>query len=351
MKRKLFNNEISFTNVISLIVFTICISLFPGAATAQDAPAKKPLFANPVVAQSEDFKIYKNELDEEFIIYKNETERSGRIKLNKNLKHVYEKNLLKRIVFSKILQTKATEEEKKIAKDQTNVIIQQNLSTDIKKQSFKAQVLALGLTEEEYIRKLQERKLADTVLFRLMDPMIKVAQSEVKAYYDSNPSLFEAPTQYKVAHIMLSTRKPASSENISFADMVRKKGEAEEIAAEAKKEGADFGALVTKYSEDPRTKSNGGIYEFVAGTLDPDFESVALKMVPGQISDPVKSKYGFHIIKFIEMKPARKEPLEGQLAKDIENRLKTQKLQKKLQGFQDKLIAESDVEFLLSSEK
>ena len=353
MKNMFFRNETNLRRGLYIVATSFCMTLLSVVAHSQErpAPAKQPLFENPVVAQGEDFKIYKNELEEEYIIYKNETERNGRIKLNKNLKHVYEKNLLKRIVFSKLLQSKSTEEEKKSAKDLTNLIIQQNLSSDIKKQSFKAQILALGLTEEKYIKKLEERKLADTVLFRLMDSMIKVGATEIKAYYDSNPSLFEVPTQYKVAHIMLSTRMPASSESISFADMVKKKGEAESIAEEAKKEGADFEALVSKYSEDPRTKSRGGVYEFVAGSLDPDFEKVAMQMVPGQISDPVKSKYGFHIIKFIEMKPSKMEPLEGKLAEDITNHLKSQKLQKNLQAFQDKLIAESDVEFLLSSEK
>lgn len=342
--------------IASLVL--ICAMVFspPSAQTQQGEDTtttvtETSLFGNPVVAQNENFKIFKNELDDEYIIYKNEVEKRGRIKLNQNLKKVYEKNLLRRLAFSKILISKATEEEKRLAGIETSDAINNNNKDETTRMAFKTQVLALGLTETKFINKLRDRKIADKVLFRLMEPIIGVSDAEVKAYYDTNPSLFEVPPHYKVAHIMFSTRLPASNENIPFSQMVEKKALAEKAAAEAKKPGASFEELVAKYSEDPRSKGKGGIYEFVAGTLDPQFESVALKMVPGQISDAVQSRFGYHVIKFIEMKPARKEPLEGKLKVDIRERLKTQKLQENLQEFQNKLIAESNVEFLLDQEK
>lgn len=329
-------------------VILICFIFSAGGVgeRAGAADGTSALFEDSVVAQTESFKILRSELNQEFIIYRNEIEKDGRVKLNSNLRHVYEKNLLKRLAFAKVMVQLATEDEKKQGAEEARANLRANKVDKSSETAFVANIQALGLSEDQYFQKLKDRKIAEKVLFRMMGPLIEVSESEVRKYYDENPSLFEVPAFYKVSHIMLSTREPGTNKDISLSELLEKRTKAEEIASKAR-EGESFESLVSEYSEDPRSRSKGGVYEFVPGQLDPHFESVAMKMSPGEISAPVKSKYGYHIIKFIQLKPSRKEALEGQLSDDIRDRLKREKTEKNLQSFQDRIVEEYKVEFLL----
>ena len=87
------------------------------------------------------------------------------------------------------------------------------------------------------------------------------------------------------------------------------KKQAEDLLAKVKG-GADFAELATKFSEDDSSKVKGGDWAFSAGPMVPEFDKVAFSLAPGQISDLVKSQFGYHIIKVIEKKPATKRTLD-----------------------------------------
>lgn len=117
-----------------------------------------------------------------------------------------------------------------------------------------------------------------------------------------------------VAHIMLRTAKGISAED-SIA--IRKK--AFEIYEKAKK-GEDWNQLVLQFSEDANTKNNGGqLREFGVGDIIPEFENAAFALQnPGDISEPVLSPYGWHIIKLV--RKGKKETFE-EVENSIRNRV------------------------------
>lgn len=334
-------------NLARIILFVILVGLYLPSSWSQESSS---IFDNPVVAQNDDFKIHRDELNSEYIIYKNEVEKTGKIRLNPLQKYIYEENLLKRIAFSRILVSKATEEEKTSSLKEAQQEMNAAKSDPDKSLALKAQILSLALTEEKFLEKLVSRKTGDKVLFRLLADKIAVSQAEVQSYYDSNPSLFVTPTIYEVAHIMISTRNQQTGEPYSAAQIVDKKMKAEEIAEEASKKEVPFGELVLKHSEDVRTKKSGGVLKFVQGQLDPTFESVAMNMLPDQISRVVTTRFGYHIIKFIQRIDSKSEPLQGKLAEDIKSKLRVDKLRKVVPPFQAQLLKENEVEFLLNKE-
>jgi peptidyl-prolyl cis-trans isomerase D len=102
---------------------------------------------------------------------------------------------------------------------------------------------------------------------------------------------------------------------------------AEEVLKLAKAPGADFAALAKQHSEDESNNTNGGDLDYFGrGRMVPEFENVAFAMKNGEISDLVKTSFGFHIIKMVDNKPESTRPLT-EVRAEIEEQLKWQRAQ------------------------
>jgi peptidyl-prolyl cis-trans isomerase D len=137
----------------------------------------------------------------------------------------------------------------------------------------------------------------------LMRSRITVSPQDAEAYYNANIQQFQTPEQVRASHILLKTD--------GGKDEAAVRKQAEDILKQAKAPGADFAALAKKYSEDEGSKATGGDLDYFSkGRMVPEFESAAFSMQPGQISDLVKSQFGFHIIKVVDKKPASTRTLD-----------------------------------------
>jgi peptidyl-prolyl cis-trans isomerase D len=127
----------------------------------------------------------------------------------------------------------------------------------------------------------------------------QVSDDELKAQYQADIQQYQVPNRVHVDHILLMTvgKTPAEVEEI--------KAKAEDVLKQAKK-GGKFEDLAKKYSEDPGTKDKGGDLGWITqGQTVPEFEKVAFSLPKGEISDLVKTQYGFHIIKVLDKETAR----------------------------------------------
>jgi peptidyl-prolyl cis-trans isomerase D len=127
---------------------------------------------------------------------------------------------------------------------------------------------------------------------------VEIAAEELKDYYDSQPDEFETPKTVEARHILLKLAPDADAEAVQ-----QKLEQANKIVALAR-EGKDFAELATQYSEGP-TKSNGGyLGTFKKETMVKPFADKAFSMTAGQISEPVRTQFGWHIIKVEKVNPA-----------------------------------------------
>ncbi len=149
-----------------------------------------------------------------------------------------------------------------------------------------------------------------------------VLPSEVQTYYNDNAPEFQSPEQIRASHILLKT---------AGKDEATVKTQAESILKQVKA-GGDFAELATKSSEDEASKTTGGDLDYFGrGRMVPEFENAAFAMQPGQISDLVKTQFGFHIIKLADKKPASTRSLDEARA-EITDRLQFQKAQQVIQA-------------------
>ena len=125
-----------------------------------------------------------------------------------------------------------------------------------------------------------------------------VDEAALRARYEKEKARFVDPEQRLASHILISV-DPAADE------ATRKAAEAKAIklAAEARQPGADFAAIARANSEDTGSKASGGDLGWVAkDVMVPAFESALFAMQPGEISAPVKSEFGWHVIQLREVK-------------------------------------------------
>jgi peptidyl-prolyl cis-trans isomerase D len=142
---------------------------------------------------------------------------------------------------------------------------------------------------------------------------IKVSKEEVERNYNAQLGKYTTPEQIRASHILLTTEGK---------DDATVRAEAEKVLKEAKS-GADFAALAKKYSQDESNAQQGGDLDyFTRGRMVPAFETAAFALGPGEMSDLVKTEFGYHIIKVTDRKPAIVRPLsDPDVYKEIESTL------------------------------
>ncbi len=146
---------------------------------------------------------------------------------------------------------------------------------------------------------------------------VKVTDSEIKDYYTKNKSKYTQEEQVRAKHILISPSMKKISEKEA-------KKLADKIYTQLKK-GADFDKLAKKYSDDPGSKNKGGdLGFFPKGRMVKPFEKVAFSLKVGQISKPVKTRFGYHIIKVTGKKKAKTFTLD-EVKDEIKSILKTKK--------------------------
>jgi peptidyl-prolyl cis-trans isomerase D len=128
-----------------------------------------------------------------------------------------------------------------------------------------------------------------------------IPPADIEQAYNSSLELYTTPEQVRASHILLSTEGK---------DDATVKAQAEEVLKQAKG-GADFAELAKKFSEDESNKDTGGDLDyFPRGRMVPEFDQVAFTLEPGQISDLVKTQFGYHILKVVDKKPASTRTLD-----------------------------------------
>ncbi|MFM8830389.1 MAG: peptidylprolyl isomerase, partial [Spartobacteria bacterium] len=206
--------------------------------------------------------------------------------------------------------------------------------------AFQEQIAQAGMTPE----KLKENIRTGLQQSRWMKSQVKtpdVTNDQAKAFYESNIKEFEQPETVKASHILFMVDPDAS------ADVVKQKEEAAAKAAERAAAGEDFTKLAKELSEEPGASESGGdLGFFPKDRMVPEFAEVAFAQKVGDISKPVKTQFGWHVIKVTDKKEAGTVPFD-QVKEQVVSYLKSTNQREAVQTVLNKLKESAKIETFL----
>ncbi|ADL07837.1 PpiC-type peptidyl-prolyl cis-trans isomerase [Thermosediminibacter oceani DSM 16646] len=193
-------------------------------------------------------------------------------------------------------------------------------------EAFTQNLQMSGYSLEEYKKDLA----MDIKIKKLLEPKISITEEEIKSYFEENKDNFAREKQVRARHILVENEEKAN-----------------EVIAKLKS-GEDFAELAKQYSTDTATKEKGGDLGFFGrGDMVKEFEEAAFSLKVGEISSPVKTQYGYHIIKVEEIKEAQEANYEESKDK-IKDILLNQKVQQEYSTWMQELYQQYEVENLLA---
>lgn len=146
-----------------------------------------------------------------------------------------------------------------------------------------------------------------------------VSEDEMRAFYDENPALFTSPEQRRASHILIRGGDDAERTADEAEAIIR------QLEAELREDVSRFAELAREHSEDPGSAANGGDLDFFSrGRMVPEFEEAAFTTPVGQLSAPVKTTYGWHIILVTDAREAGLMPFDD-VKEELRDELKRQK--------------------------
>ena len=209
-----------------------------------------------------------------------------------------EKETLQNLINQKILLAKAEEDTVIVDERQVDSVLEEQIARMIQNVGSEKKLEEyLGLSIAKIKRNFRgdvRKNLKVETLRNTKFREINITRREVEKFYTTmKDSLPELKETVDLSHVLIEVKAGGASEQTA-----RKKIEA---VLEKIKSGENFTDLCTQYSEDPGTKERGGDLGFIQrGEFVPEFEEVAFLLEPGEISDIVKSRFGFHIIECID---------------------------------------------------
>jgi len=169
---------------------------------------------------------------------------------------------------------------------------------------------------------------------------VQVTSDDLRTYYDQHRDQYRKPEQVKVSHILIKTPLPGPDGKVDEKGVAEARHRAEDLLQQLKS-GAKLEDLAKKYSEDTGSAKQGGSLGWIGkGQTVPEFEKTAFSLSKGQMSDLVKSSYGFHIIRVDDKQEAHVRTLD-EVKPEIEPVIKHQKGQQIAQKKADALMKQA----------
>ncbi len=307
----------------------------PTATTAPTAaPEAKERLTGPVAKVNEvpiDAAVFYAELDKI-------TARNAKIPAERLAR--IESNILKRLIEKELIRQAVEKASIKVEDGEIDAAFEEykkRFQTDEQFQNY----LRHGRVSVESIKERLHEKRA---LEKLIEAKgnLGVDEAEAKDFYDKNERFYVEKAGVRASHILVKLPENPTKEQEEAA-----LGKIKELQKELKG-GKDFEELAKASSEGPSAPKGGDLGFFGKGQMVKEFEEAAFNMKPGDVSGPIRTRFGFHIIKVTDKREERKKPLDevkDQIVQSLKNKKFFQERRKLLQDLEreakiEKMIAD-----------
>lgn len=257
---------------------------------------------------------------------------------------MFKKITMQNLILTALVKQEAEKRKLTVSDSELQRAYEMHLAEAGGEKAITEQLKKLNLTKEKFREALKEQILKDKVVNAVAGNRIKVTESEIKAFYEANPSQFDHPEQVRARHILIAadheqirkeilgkkkgiSSKEAEQELQAIAADKRKR--AQQLLAEAKAHPERFEALAQKNSDDIGSAGKGGdLGYFSREVMVPPFSKAAFLTKPGQIHDaPVETQFGYHIIQVLDHRAPQKkgfDEVKGEISRFLSNNRKSQ---------------------------
>jgi foldase protein PrsA len=235
------------------------------------------------------------------------------------------KAVLNEMITKEVIEQEAAKQNVTVTDEETNAQLQKMMTAYGGEAAFNQALASSGYVIEDVKNDL----IVSLKIKKVMAPGITITEEETKQYFDENKAAFEQEEEVKASHILVAS---------------------EEIANEVKNKlasGEDFAELAKTYSTDTSNKDMGGALGFFGrGRMVKEFENAAFSLKAGEVSGPVKTEFGYHIIRVDEKIEAAAADYEKSKA-EVEDILLEQKVGEQYNAWLQGKYQELKVENLL----
>jgi len=200
-----------------------------------------------------------------------------------------------------------------------------------------------GISFEDFKQNLKNQIITQQVISKEVGSRMSISKEELQQFYDQHKSQMEQPEQIRLSELLVSTEKktkdaaPDDPQQLAAAQ-----AKAEDLLAQIRK-GAAFDETAKKNSDGPTAAQGGDLGYFKRGTLAKELEDKTFAMKPGEVSDVIRTRQGFVILKVVEHQMAGVPPL-SQIENKVQEAIYMQKLQPALRAYLQKLREDSYID-------
>ncbi len=314
--------------LVGLLVMTM-LGSGPGAVLAADAAAAGQ------IATVDGTAVLRQDLDREMQLVSMKLTRQGRPMSPEQLKR-YENEFRETLINRRLLLQHAHAEGITIKESLVAKALAEFKDGFKDEQAYRQALTQMGFTEKVLEDQIRDGLAVKALLDKDVLNKISISDEQVRAYYDDNPNRFRQPEQVRASHILIQV--PADADEAKKSEALKKiQGIQKRIA-----DGENFADLAMKYSEGPSKAKGGDLGFFSREQMVQPFSEAAFALQPGQVSDVVTTRFGYHLIRVTERKPEQDIPFKD-VSEAISARLRQEEEQKQIQAYLQDLRKDADI--------
>ncbi len=321
-------------------MFLICIIAFGLACsdTKADVAAKtkKDNAKQDYIARVNGVEIAQADFDRQFNLIKKRYSSMG-MPLNDEKLKEFKKNILDGLIEQELLLQDSQAQGIQVGPEEIQTELD-NFKKQFKdKSDFTKKISEMNYTEDMVKNQIKRTKTIRKLVDEKVMPTITISDETLKSYYDSHPKEFKVPERIRASHILVKVDAKATDAEKADA---RKKIEGIKSKLD---NGEDFAKLASENSDCPSSKKGGDLGSFSRGQMVKPFEDAAFSLKPGEVSDIVETRFGYHIIKLAEKEDAKTLAYDD-VKEKLKDKLTQEKLKEKMPKYIDSLKAKAKIE-------